>query len=212
MIIVRLMGGLGNQMFQYAAGLRLATQHQTPLKLDLTFLLDRNPRKTFVYRDFDLVIFDFPTQVATAAEVRRFRRLTETSSRSLWQRIVDAWGRRHYYLETNFAFNPRVLELPQETYLEGYFQSERYFGDVAAEIRRRFYLQPDEQTLPAATRRLADEIRATNGICINVRRADFVTIPLANRFHGVCPVEYFYPRPFRIARQRSDGPGVYVFG
>jgi len=210
MIIVRLMGGLGNQMFQYAAGLRLATQHQTRLKLDLTFLLDRSPRENFTYRDFDLVIFGFPTEIATAAEVRRFRRLAPTTSRSMWKRAVNTLGRRHYYLETNFAFDPRVLELPGHTYLEGYFQSERYFADIAAEIRRRFCLETDEKALPSPTRRLADEIRTENGICMNVRRGDYVTIPSHNRFHGVCPLEYFVGGLSELRGRGATGRG-FVF-
>ena len=85
MIIVRLQGGLGNQMFQYAAALRLATRHGTRLKLDLTFLLDRTPSENFAYRDFDLVIFGLPVELANPTEVRRFRRLGDWTSRTLLQ-------------------------------------------------------------------------------------------------------------------------------
>ena len=58
MIIVRLMGGMGNQMFQYAVGRSLAERRQTELKLDLTFLLNRLSRKNFIFRDYDLGIFN----------------------------------------------------------------------------------------------------------------------------------------------------------
>ena len=73
MIVVRLAGGLGNQMFQYAAGLRLAMYRRTTLKLDLTFLLDRTPREDFVFRVFDLVVFNPSDSIGTADEVRRAR-------------------------------------------------------------------------------------------------------------------------------------------
>ena len=51
------MGGLGNQLFQYAFGRCLATQWNTDLVLDLDFLLDRTERDNFVFRDFDLDLF-----------------------------------------------------------------------------------------------------------------------------------------------------------
>jgi hypothetical protein len=102
MTIVRLMGGLGNQMFQYAAGLRLAMRHSKILKLDLSFLLDRTPRENFAFRDFDLVIFDLPEEEATQSEARRFRRLAGP------KRLVHLAGRltnRTYYLESTTDFS-----------------------------------------------------------------------------------------------------------
>ncbi len=63
------MGGLGNQMFQYAAARRLAAVHGTSIKLDLTFLLDRTPRADFTHRDYDLGIFNIVEEFASPAEV-----------------------------------------------------------------------------------------------------------------------------------------------
>src|ERR1044072_6239675 len=57
MIVVKLMGGMGNQMFQYAFGLNIARKTNSALKFDLNFLLDRSSRENFVFRDFDLEIF-----------------------------------------------------------------------------------------------------------------------------------------------------------
>ena len=78
-----------------------------------------------------------------------------------------------------------MLKLPNNTYLEGFFQSERYFADIVPEIRQRFRLVREESALPAETRRLANQIRTKGGVCVNVRRGDYVTNPVANRYHGV---------------------------
>jgi hypothetical protein len=184
MIVVRLMGGLGNQMFQYAAGLRLAHRHRTELKLDLSFLMDRSPRENFAYRDFDLVVFNLPITTASPEEVRQFRCLRQPGSRNRLRRIANKLRRRHYYVEKHLRFDPRVLELPNETYLEGYFQNENYFSDIEPIIRQRFRLAPDESKLPAATRSIADEIRVDDSLCLHVRRADYVTNPLSTEFMG----------------------------
>ncbi|TMA87223.1 MAG: alpha-1,2-fucosyltransferase [Deltaproteobacteria bacterium] len=210
MIIVRLMGGLGNQMFQYAAGLRLAHRHQTELKLDLSFLMDRSPRENFAYRDFDLVVFSFPTSRGSPEEVRQFRCLRESGSRNFLRRIANKLTRRHYYFEHHLAFDPSVLELPDETYLEGYFQNESYFSDIEQIVRQRFRLAPDESKLPAATRRLANEIRTDDAVCLHVRRADYVTNPVVNGYHGVCSLDY-YKRGLAKLRSLGVSGRVFVF-
>ena len=210
MIIVRLMGGLGNQMFQYAAGLRLAHRHQTELKLDLSFLLDRSPRENFVYRDFDLVAFNFPISIASPEEVRQFRRLRDSGSRNVLRRIANKLTRRHYYFEHHLAFDPSVLDLPDETYLEGYFQNESYFSDIEPMIRERFRLTPDESKLLPATRRIAKKIRTDHAVCLHVRRADYVTNAITNRYHGVCSVDY-YQRGLTKLRSLEATGKTYVF-
>src|SRR5215204_1239461 len=103
MIVVRLMGGLGNQMFQYAAGLRLAHRHRTELKVDLSFLMDRSPRENFSYRDFDLVVFNFPVSTASPEEVHRFRRLRPSGSRNFLREMGNKLTWRHYYCEHHLA-------------------------------------------------------------------------------------------------------------
>jgi hypothetical protein len=210
MIVVRLMGGLGNQMFEYAAGLRLAARHRTELKLDLTFLLDRTPRPNFVFRDLDLDVFPIAIEAASDSEVRRFRSLAGDGRPSLLRRAMNKFARETVYIERAPEFDAVVLDLPDNTYLEGYFQDERYFADVRDEVRRRFTLPPAGAAIGVATRALADRIRADDAICLNVRRGDYVTNPEAAKFHGVCSKSY-YDRGVSELRRRGVTGKVYVF-
>lgn len=210
MILVRLQGGLGNQMFQYAAALRLARRHGVPLKADLSALLDRTPSDKLVFREYDLSLFEPGLPTATPQEIRRFRRLLEPAGRSFLEKVADRFSTRVHFREESLAFDPRVLELPGDTYLEGYFQHARYFADVEALIRERFRLAPDERSLPAATRQLADEIRAASSICIHVRRGDYVTLANVNEVHGVCSMDYFRQGLQRLRAAGADGP-AWVF-
>ena len=73
MIIIKLMGGLGNQMFQYSLGKSLSINKKIKFKLDLKFLLDRTPKKNFVYRDYDLSIFQIEVNLSAEA----FAKLSE---------------------------------------------------------------------------------------------------------------------------------------
>ena len=210
MIIVKLQGGLGNQMFQYAAALRLARKHGVELKLDLTFLLDRTPSDRLVFREYDLSIFKVREKAATTAEVRRFRRLLEADGRSFMERVSDRFSKRVCFKEESLAFDSRVLGLPGDTYLEGYFQHERYFADIEPLVRERFRLTPEEAALPAATRGLADEIRGANSICIHVRRGDYVALANVNRVHGVCSLDYFRRGLAEVRARGGDGK-AFVF-
>jgi hypothetical protein len=205
MIIVCFKGGLGNQMFQYAAGLRLAKHHNTVLKLDLAFLLDRTQRG-FTSRDFDLAIFDPSESEAAADEVQQFR----LASKGRLKKFVSKLMRRHYHLEKHLAFDPNVLDLPDDTYLEGFFQDERYFADIAQTIRERFRLAPDEAKLSVETQHIADEIRSRHGICLHVRRGDYVTNPTASKIHGCCSLDYYNNALKELRLREADGP-VFVF-
>ena len=64
MIIVKLIGGLGNQMFQYAAGRNLAFIHQTDLLVDTSFL-EKNPNGAYTKRELELSVFNLELKVAT---------------------------------------------------------------------------------------------------------------------------------------------------
>jgi len=66
------MGGMGNQMFQYAAARALSERHNTNLKLDLTFLLDRTPKKNFTFRDYKLYNFNIKEDFATSIDIEKF--------------------------------------------------------------------------------------------------------------------------------------------
>jgi len=208
--MVRLMGGLGNQMFQYAAALQLATLRKTMSKVDLTFLLDRAPRANFTQRDFDLVIFNLVPEIASSKEVRPFRRIAERASGSVFERMANKLARRTYYLERSPAFDVHVLDLPDETYLEGYFQNERYFADIAPAIRQGFSLKLDPTEMPAETRGLEAEIRSGESVCLHVRRGDYVTSPDNIRLLGYCSLDY-YKTALAQLRSRGVHGRVFVF-
>jgi hypothetical protein len=197
---------MGNQMFQYAAGRALALRNEVPLKLDLVHLLDRTPRpknRSIVFRNYDLDIFRIEAEVARRVDVPMvFREYLSGRAKlylaALRRRVITNRGR-----ERSFAFDPAILGLGPSAYLEGYWQSPKYFDSVADRIRCEFTLR---DPMSVGARELAEEIRACSSVCINVRRTDFVT----SGMHGTFGKEY-YDRGLAVVAERTKIDRIFVF-
>src|SRR4029079_9062476 len=127
MVIVKLMGGLGNQMFQYALGRSLSLHYNVDFKMDTSFLLDRTPRsKDIVIRDYDLSIFNILENFATAEEVQKLKKNIFNNKRVdlLTKKILGI--RRTYIKEPHFHFFPEIFSRGPDIYLDGYWQTEKY--------------------------------------------------------------------------------------
>lgn len=190
------MGGLGNQMFQYAVGRALALARGTTLELDRGWYLEEGQRAK-VRRVFELDSFELQARMTQypAALVRRWEagRLTLPRRRMVVIRAADA----------DMAFDQSILDAPDRTLLIGYWQSEKYFSGVADVIRRDFSFR---RPAAAENLRMGEAIRGRGAIAVHVRRADYVSDPM----HPTLGVEY-YERAARIVLGRVADPIFVVF-
>ncbi|MEK7636842.1 MAG: alpha-1,2-fucosyltransferase [Patescibacteria group bacterium] len=185
MIISHIIGGTGNQMFQYAVGRALALRLGTEVKVDVTEFA-RYPLRTY-----DLHKFNVHTAKASAQEFLTLRgQINQGPSSRLLQRLLPRIYRTKtgYYKERGFTFDTNVLNLPDNTLLEGFWQSEKYFTDVADTIRQDFMTT---EPLDPVNQHLYDQIKGTMAIAVHVRRGDYVTNSVTNAFHGTTPLEYY---------------------
>lgn len=205
MVIVRLMGGLGNQMFQYAAARRLALVHDVPLKLDVSWFARRADRT------YGLHALQITESFATADELQEITGPSTKGIRTLglrlrrWFRIGYGWTWIH---ERRLSpFDRRVFTARGRTYLDGYWQSEKYFLDVAKTIRREFAIdfQPD-----ARSREIADQIATTESVSVHVRRGDYVSDHRTSPARSVCTPEY-YRRCVSHVAERLANPHLFLF-
>ena len=215
MIITWLTGGLGNQMFQYAAGLALAQRRRTVLKLDVSWY--REYAEFEAHNVYGLSCFNITEQFATQEEIDRLRgvQLTRTERWSLaaaralrfnrYVRLHDLPGRSHQ--PSTFAYYPEFAELPDETYLLGMFQSEQFFAPVADLLRLHFSFRYPSTPEVAA---LAARIASGPSAAVHFRRGDYVRNPTFAREIGVLDLDYYH-RAVRLLRERSPGAKLYVF-
>ena len=187
MITVKLYGGLGNQMFQYAAGLRLATHHQTKLAIDLSWF-ETIGKTADTRRVYELDCFNLSAQPA-----------------GFMNKVFG--GRSVTIKEKGFRFDPEILSAPANATLDGYWQSYLYFEDAAETIRRDFNFALPPSAPNAA---MLNEIAKVTAVSLHVRRGDYITNEAANKFHGTSPLDY-YRMAIEYLSARVKNPHFFVF-
>ncbi len=176
MIIVKILGGLGNQMFQYAFARELAYVNQATVYLDCSQFADYRLHGGFQLES----VFRAPYDKAPAAEARRL----STAPLGLASRLRRKYfTKRTHIIDTWFNFNPAVLRPRGDVYYDGYWQSEKYFIDVVDEIRGVF------DCAPLLSERGGSYLaNADRPLCaIHVRRGDFLQSANMN----VCGLAYY---------------------
>jgi hypothetical protein len=182
MIIVKLTGGLGNQMFQYAAGRRLAERHGAELLLDASNYGsdgELRPESLAAFkRPLRLLQFRIKARIAQPDEIARLRddfyRAT-TRDRIVRQirRLSPGflWNGSHI-VERQFRFQPEALTWPDNVYLQGFWQSPKYFEDIAHLIRQE--LQPTDASIVESAKAAVQKLKARHPqvISLHIRRGD----------------------------------------
>jgi len=208
MIITHLNGGLGNQMFQYAAGRRLAVKNNTDLKIDTSALgrelLEGTPR------EYNLHVFDIADNFATEKEIDSMKKRGDSffalAKKKLGMKIGSYEG-KSFVAEKHFHFDPEVLKLGDSKYLQGYWQSEKYFLDIENIIRKDFTVKiPPTET----NQKMMDEINSQNSASLHIRRGDYVNDEKTKKFHGICSLDY-YIRGAKLIAEKNPDVRFFVF-
>jgi len=204
MIVTKLIGGLGNQMFQYAAGRRTAIVNHTELKLDISgydYQVGITPRK------YMLDIYNIQASVATKQEIKLFNNHSKHRIQRNLHRVMVFLLRRHYIRQKTSGFARGFLTIPDNSYLEGYWGSEKYFSDIEDIIRKDFTPKnkPDNATIE-----LIQRIKNCNSVSVHVRRNDYVMDKKTHDFHGVCGLGY-YKKSISLITKKVTNPSFFIF-
>lgn len=200
-VVPRLLGGLGNQLFIYAAARRLALANEAELVIDD---VSGFARDVAYRRHYQLDAFDLRCRKALPAE--RFEpasRLRRYLARSVNRR--RPFEHRSYIHQEGMDFDPRLLQLRvrDTLHLEGYWQSERYFKDAEPTVRSDLRMRPpqDQDNLS-----MAQKIRSTPSVAVHVRFFDpSVAAGGSNASH------LYYRSALDIMERRAPGSHYFVF-
>lgn len=204
-IVIRLMDGLGNQLFQYALGRKLAALHGTEPVFDTIWY--RSGAKLTHPRPLALREFAIRGRVAEEDEEFRDYWLRPTPLGRLWwkveQRLLPLRWRRFVeqdpqtFARRGRMFEPEVLRVSPGTYLSGWWISPRYFEGIEHELRNELVLR---EPLPPRAAEWARDMGAGESVAVHVRRGDFLNHPEI----GVLGAAYYARAVEQLRSQRTN--------
>lgn len=196
-IIVKCLGGLGNQMFQYSFYRRLQLDGKN-VSLDISGFNEYG-----LHNGFELEqIFGLNINFADVNEVNKIKQAAYKANiiQKIWWKISNS---KPIINQQDFGYHSCYVNFPKSAYFDGYWQSEKYIGNNADIIRKEFSFPPvDEQNEP-----YAKQIRHTNGVSIHVRMGDYVDHPIHG---GICTLDY-YQQAINIIKTKLINPQFFVF-
>jgi hypothetical protein len=207
MVKVFVFGGLGNQMFQYAAARVLADRLRVELCIDKSLLNIRSKNTT--PRNYELDLFFLKHhKKTTSSKIRNFlfHKIYPQIKNSIFGKIIA--GYYNLYEETDpYKFDPEFLSQPDNILLSGYFQSEKYFVSCEEIIRKCFTFK---NRLSGINLEIAEKIKETNSVSIHIRRGDYVSNKKLAGIYAETSTGY-YEKAIDHIRQKLDNPAFFVF-
>lgn len=204
MIIIRMTGGLGNQMFQYALYLKLRAMGKEVKMDDFTEYEGREARP------LSLWAFGIEYDRASREELCR---MTDGFMDPVSRIRRKLFGRKSLeYMEKDCNFDPEILNR-DPAYLTGYFQSEKYFADIEEKVRRAFcFSERIWEGIPTQLleriRSYEQQIKTTMAVSVHIRRGDYLQNEEA--YGGIC-TEQYYKTAVEYVRKRQQDASFFVF-
>lgn len=197
MVIIKITGGLGNQLFQFALGLALEETLGFQVKYDLSAY------KIVGSRKFDLDKFVGNLKIANSEEIERNNNVIQKIKFQIFQWVGFPFGLKglNYYLERNFQYDANVFELANDVYLSGYWQSEKYFVNHRVKLLERIKISDSQSP---ENMKYLKRIRSSNSVSIHVRRGDYVSNSKANSIYATCDLGYYEKAIQHLSAQFED--------
>ena len=206
MIIANLNGGLGNQMFQYANAKALAARKGIDFLADVSLY-----EKRLMHQGFELGrIFDLPVSLASKSDLKKVLGIFQSplANRILARLPLLKNLPKKFICEPHFEYWNGLQDCPENAYIFGYWQSEKYFLDHEEQIRREFSFKPFTDSVNIE---LAQKIKDSPcAVSLHIRRGDFVSNPKANTYHGALPPSY-YADALRYLSKELPSLELFVF-
>ncbi len=193
-----MMGGLGNQMFQFALGKSLEKKIQEKVVFDIEFykktLRNTTPR--------NLEINELNTCFVTASG------LQSIGLNIIARRYFKVFFNKIIYNEKKpFGYDKTVFHQSGLKIFLGYWQSYKYFEDIRDLLLLQF---TPKEPFPEDVFSILEKVERTNSVAIHVRRGDYVSNPYSNAFHGIQGLEYLQNAK-KIIESNRKNPRYFIF-
>jgi hypothetical protein len=176
---VRIVGGLGNQMFGAAAGLGMAKRLNANLELGIDKILRMK------MRDFGLASFNLKATLIEGSSWEFSRRVAPYY---LLRNMLSSGQPTTIWRQRGHHFDPEFLTLKGNVFLRGFFQSPLYFDNVVPEVRAAFNLAP---LLSETGRTYAAAAAGEDTIALHIRRGDYVSVASNAEVFATLGADYY---------------------
>lgn len=208
MICIQLMGGLGNQMFQYACGKALSQKYQTELVLDISRLHDKKNVVKITNRSYGLNIFQLNVKEANKRDLKKTKPIIYKILNVLSIKLgFSGIQFSKYFIENKNSYNSAILKVSKDCFLSGYWQSPYYFESIESLIREEFKFKnilDDNENMERF-----NFIINSCSVSLHIRRTDLVNNKNHN-IHGTCSIEY-YNNAIEYISKRLVTPHFVIF-
>jgi Glycosyl transferase family 11/Glycosyl transferase family 2 len=201
-VVSRLMCGLGNQLFQYAAACGVAHAGGNEVVLDATEFASGMQERPYLLDRYNLGV----PVITQSAFDSKFRTVQVPMQEALFSLGRKSTITVPVYRQDHFEFEPAIKSLKGDAYLYGFWQSWKYFADIADIIRSRLTIAPRSG---AETTGVMQAIAESQSVAVHVRRGDYVT-PYNQNIFGLCQTGY-YAGAMTLVRERIRNPRFFVF-
>ncbi len=209
MVIVKLKGGLGNQMFQYACGRALSEKNKSTLFLDLTFLLYNPSSSNHTLRNYELNVFNIQERFTLLSRLNK--KIPNSNFFYKLNSKLDGVKKRLGLIkkinDKEMGFDKEIFKIKGNICLDGYWQSEKYFKDIEEIIREEFSFRDKPSKL---NREVIEKIKKTNSVSVHVRRGDYAKNPKTLQTHGLLDIEY-YQNAINLIKSQIKKTEFFVF-
>lgn len=196
MIAIELIGGLGNQMFQYAAAKALALHHNEDI------LIDKRLFASYELHNYSLNHFNIKALFLEEKIV------FNPSFSDRVKAVISGKKIFKKYQEDDLSYDESFFKTPHRNiYLKGYFQSEKYFIRYEDQIRKEFEITAP---LKQQTFDMLNVIGSVNSVSLHIRRGDYVTNSEANAVHGTCDLNYYH-RAIDSINKKIENAVFFIF-
>jgi hypothetical protein len=196
MKIVKIKGGLGNQLFQYAFARYFSIQKKAEVKIDNGV----NTHKEDTYRQYELGNFNTTLALATKEEVIEAKYPHDFISKLT--RAIEVKILKIHHI----GYSPNILDT-EENYLDGYWQSHKYLNPIRDVLLKEITLK---KPLPEKYKNILDQIKNTPSVSIHIRRGDYVNNKKTKSMHDICTLEY-YSKAIDLIQASVNNPTFFIF-
>lgn len=215
MIISRIQYGLGNQLFQYALGKRLALDRGQELKLDISWFDDNGIDPKIKVRDYLMRHFTVHEPIASKAEIHRFRYFEHdlpTRIKMKYRKIFGTYPGLGYVLEKGrhegeSQYDEAQLLSGPNLFLEGCWQWYDYFSSIDDHLKNHLQFKPIKDEINTS---ILDKIDTSNSVGVHIRKGDYLHPEFIDNLGKVCGTSY-YQRAFSVINESVPKPRYFLF-